>query len=1000
MALVPSPQWLDTGDNAWQLAAATFVGLQSIPGLVVLYGGVVKKKWAINSAFMAIYAFASVLIVWVLFAYNMAFGQQWFPFVGVPQPALSAGFITAQATIPAAATGMPALAFPMATLIFFQFVFAAITVIILAGSVLARMSFAAWVIFCPLWTTLVYTVGAFSLWGGGWLASAGVADFSGGYVIHLAAGTSGFVAAWVIGPRLREDRDHFPPNSLLLTLVGAGILWLGWNGLNGGDPYFANADASAAVLNTNIATAVALLVWTLMDVLAYGRPSALGAVNGMIAGLVAITPGAGYVDGFGAIIIGVCAGVIPWLSMNKLQKSSFMMSIDDTLSVFSTHGVAGLMGGLLVGVLANPDMLQYLGTDRDAPGVNVAGLLYGNASQLMLQAEGAAFIIAYNAIATFVILKVIGFIVPLRMDDAILEVADDAIHGELAYAMEEGYASATSCPSVVDRFEVNRVEDASSILRSVVGRVVAFTVRAPKEISVAAELGETSEARRVELKRPPPPGPGTPEKPRTPTPAPPEPPARYLRGRMPEQVKLGADISLQVCIALQTGTEPSAKLRPFTVPPQGMQVKLVLYCPGFAATDGNVRSLKVPAAADSDWTYFELRALREGTTDVEVTAYDGAAYLGSLRIPTQIHAELTTGVPVECSDSVAERSPESGEATLTVYYQPNEKLYRFTLRSEFFETGEIPLPAPDPSGQFEKLIKLMNAQAQNKTGLSDTEARRRLRSLGENIWKEMIPAELKTSFWELDGKISRLNILSAGDQVPWEMMYPYRTDGGSAAANRGFLSEQLVVTRWLFGPSPRNLVRLFEPYFVVPGDAPPRANTELEALRSKLGRGERIADLTPLFNLIDKGEFGLLHFAAHNVQADYLTASFVKFGDKHFEVTDLPPSLQNRYREKAPLIFMNTCRSGGLALNYTQLTGWATAFVTAGAGAFVGSLWEVRDTSAKEFAESFYGSLLVGKSLGEAMKEGRQAVAKQGDGDPTWLAYTLYGDPNAVAKLA
>jgi Amt family ammonium transporter len=414
--------------------------LQSIPGLVVLYGGVVKTKWAINSAFMALYAFASVLIVWILFDYNMAFGPTWLSlmgndFLGTPMPAASAAFSLGQATIPAAASGMPDLTFPMATLVFFQFVFAAITVIILAGSVLGRMSFKAWVIFCPVWMTLVYTVGAFSLWGGGWLAGLGVADFSGGYVIHLAAGTSGFVAAAMVGPRLKMDRDHFPPNSLLTTLVGAGILWLGWNGFNGGDPYFANADAGAAVLNTNTATAVALLVWVMMDKIAYGKPSIIGAVNGMIAGLVAITPGAGYVDGWGAMAIGVCAGIIPWFSMNKLQKTKLMLKVDDTLSVFSTHGVAGLMGGLLVGVFANPDMLQYIGTDKDAPGVSVTGLLYGNAPQLLLQLEGAAFIIVFNVIATFIILKVISFITPLRMDEATLKVGDDAVHGETAYAI-------------------------------------------------------------------------------------------------------------------------------------------------------------------------------------------------------------------------------------------------------------------------------------------------------------------------------------------------------------------------------------------------------------------------------------------------------------------------------------------------------------------------------------------------------------------------------------
>src|SRR6202047_1679627 len=433
--LVPSPKWLDSGNNAWQLAAATFVGLQSIPGLAVLYAGYVKQKWAINSAFMCFYAFASVLVVWVLFDYNMAFGEQWFPFLGRPALATSASFTTGQAVIPAASSGMPELTFPMATLIFFPFVFAAIPVIILAGSVLGRMNFTAWAIFCPVWMTLVYTVGAFSLWGGGWLATMGAADFSGGYVIHLAAGTSGFVAAAVVGPRLQADRDNFPPNSILVTLIGAGLLWLGWNGFNGGDPYFANHDAGAAVLNTNTATAVALLVWILMDKMAYGKPSIIGAVNGMIAGLVAITPGAGFVDGWGAMIIGVAAGIIPWFAMNKLQKTRLMMKVDDTLSVFSTHGIAGLTGGLLVGILANPDMLMYIGTDKDAPGVSITGLMYGNPSQLWLQAVGAAFIIVFNAIATYIILKVIGLIVPLRMDEATLKVGDDAVHGETAYAI-------------------------------------------------------------------------------------------------------------------------------------------------------------------------------------------------------------------------------------------------------------------------------------------------------------------------------------------------------------------------------------------------------------------------------------------------------------------------------------------------------------------------------------------------------------------------------------
>jgi ammonium transporter, Amt family len=438
--LLPTPKWLDTGSNAWQLAAATFVGLQSIPGLVVLYGGLVKRKWALNSSFMALYAFAAVMVVWVLCAYNMAFGPQWFPFLGKPLPALDAGFLTGQANIPAAASGMPPLAFPMATMMFFQFVFAAITVIILGGSLLGRMSFKAWVIFVPLWMVLDYTVGAFSLWGGGWLAQMGAADFSGGYVIHLAAGVSGFVAAAVVGPRLQADRDSFQPNNLLLALVGAGILWLGWNGFNGGDPYFANHDAAAAVLNTNLTTCVSLLVWVLMDTLFNKKPSVVGAINGMIAGLVGITPAAGYVDGYGAIAIGVCTGILPWAFMNKVQATKFMQRVDDTLGVLSTHGVAGLTGGLLVGILANPNMIEYIGTDKDAPGVSITGVLYGSAGlkQLEMQALAAVFIIVFNAIMTFVLLRAIGLFVKLRMPDAVLEIGDDAIHGETAYNFEGG----------------------------------------------------------------------------------------------------------------------------------------------------------------------------------------------------------------------------------------------------------------------------------------------------------------------------------------------------------------------------------------------------------------------------------------------------------------------------------------------------------------------------------------------------------------------------------
>jgi Amt family ammonium transporter len=446
--------WLDTGDNAWQLTAATFVGLMSIPGLALLYGGVVKKKWAINSAFMVFYAFSAVLIVWVLWAYNMSFGKGWFTvpntgghfFLGHPSSTLSADFMEKEAVIPSAAGGMPALGYGMATMVYFQFVFAAITPIILAGAILGRMSFKAWVIFVPCWTTFIYTVGAYSLWGGGWLGQMGVIDYSGGYVIHLASAFSGFTAAAVIGPRLLRDRESFYPNSLLITLAGAGLLWLGWSGFNGGDPFTVNADAGVGVWNTHTATATALLTWVVWDVFAYGKPSVLGAVNGMICGLVAITPAAGYVNGTGAII--VVAASLPWMTWNWLGngKTALFRKVDDTLGVIHTHGVAALVGGIGTGILADPKMIEYYATGSDSA-FSVTGWWYGNFHQVVLQLYGAAFIIVWNVVGTFILLKIIGLFVSLRFDDEALLIGDDAIHGEEAYAI---YADGQRVPVMGD----------------------------------------------------------------------------------------------------------------------------------------------------------------------------------------------------------------------------------------------------------------------------------------------------------------------------------------------------------------------------------------------------------------------------------------------------------------------------------------------------------------------------------------------------------------------
>ena len=288
--LNPDPSWLNSGDTAWQLTSATLVGIMSIPGLAILYAGLMKRKFAVNSALMVVYAFAMTLVIWMFFAYDMSFGQPLHvagaatTFVGIPHPVAGASDLEQQASIPLLTGLIPALRFPMSSLVYFQFVFATITVIILGGALLGRISFKAWALFVPLWITLVYSVGAFSLWGGGWLGSLGAVDYSGGYVIHVAAAVSAFVAAAVIGPRMLKDRQNNTPSNIMLAVAGGGLLWLGWSGFNGGDPYFANADASAAVLNTHLCTATALLTWMIMDIFFLKKPTIIGMISGMIAG--------------------------------------------------------------------------------------------------------------------------------------------------------------------------------------------------------------------------------------------------------------------------------------------------------------------------------------------------------------------------------------------------------------------------------------------------------------------------------------------------------------------------------------------------------------------------------------------------------------------------------------------------------------------------------------------------------------------------------------------
>jgi Amt family ammonium transporter len=434
---------LNTADNAWQLTAATLVGLMSVPGLVVLYGGVMQKRWSVNSMMLAFMAFALVLVVWVLYGFDMGFGNPWHGiskdgffgnFVGQPGAVLNHMEEQGQGNIPLVGQ----VDFPQSSLVYFQFVFAAITPILMLGSVLGRVNFKAWIPFVVLWASCIYTVNAFLLWGGGWFAQKGAVDFSGGYVIHLAAGVSGFVAAWVIGPRLPRDREIDAPNNLAMVAVGAGLLWLGWNGFNGGDPYNVGPDASSAVLNTNLCTAVAFLTWIGCDYATKRKPSLIGGVNGMIVGLVAITPAAGYVNGWGSIAIGVVASIIVYLAYYYVALLKPFRNVDDTLGVVYTHGFAGLAGGLLTGLLAD----------------SAFSPVTGGLSLLKWQALAGLWVIVFSATGTFVLLKLVGLVVPLRMSEEDMETGDLAVHGHEVYpsdipslAFPSGAPSPAAAPS-------------------------------------------------------------------------------------------------------------------------------------------------------------------------------------------------------------------------------------------------------------------------------------------------------------------------------------------------------------------------------------------------------------------------------------------------------------------------------------------------------------------------------------------------------------------------
>ncbi|WP_198952123.1 ammonium transporter [Mycobacterium sp. AT1] len=433
----------DTGDTAWMLASAALVLLMT-PGLAFFYGGMVRAKGVLNMLMMSISSMGVVTVLWALYGYSMAFGNDKFNFVGDPTQywglkgiiggnAAAAVVADPSAGVEAAdAVNIPlAGTIPMSVFVAFQLMFAIITVALISGAVADRLKFSGWLLFSGLWVTVVYfpvahwvfAFDGFTGETGGWIANKLAAvDFAGGTAVHINAGTAGLVLAIILGKRKGWPGSPMRPHNLPFVMLGAGLLWFGWYGFNAGSAVGSGGLAGSTFVTTTVATAAAMLAWLLTEKIRDGHATSLGAASGIVAGLVAITPSCSSVNVVGALVIGVVAGVLCALAVGL----KFKLGFDDSLDVVGVHLVGGLAGTLLVGLVAAPET-----------GAGVAGLFYGGGfDQLWRQAVGAGAVLLYSAIGTAIVAYIVKFTIGLRLDEEEEHNGiDEAEHAETAYEL-------------------------------------------------------------------------------------------------------------------------------------------------------------------------------------------------------------------------------------------------------------------------------------------------------------------------------------------------------------------------------------------------------------------------------------------------------------------------------------------------------------------------------------------------------------------------------------
>ncbi len=400
---------ISAGDTAWILGATILVLLMSVPGIAFFYGGLTKKKNVLNSMFLALIAFAIASVIWVFYGYSFAFGDTSLH-----------GLIAAPANFLMMGIGIDDVTGTIPTILFaaFQLTFAGLTAALISGSIVGRMKASSWMIFIIAWITLVYIPIAHWVWGGGWLMQMGALDFAGGTVVHINSGVTALVLALVLGKR--KDTSLLPHN-LGYSILGAGFLWFGWMGFNGGSALAANGLAASAILVSNVAAAVAMITWILIDTYRIGKPTVLGAITGAVAGLVAITPAAGFVDVPAAILIGFVTAFVSYFAIYVLKSK---LGYDDALDVFGVHGLSGVWGAIATGIFASPAINE------------AAGLVFGNPSQVTVQIISIIVTAAYAGLITLILAKAIDKTIGLRVDERTeVDGLDSHLHEESGYRL-------------------------------------------------------------------------------------------------------------------------------------------------------------------------------------------------------------------------------------------------------------------------------------------------------------------------------------------------------------------------------------------------------------------------------------------------------------------------------------------------------------------------------------------------------------------------------------